>query len=273
MRRREVLRAAGVAATAPLTAAFEWPFAERAPRPSLLIAGSSLLLPMMRTLAGSYARLRPALDLVIEGGGSGTGLIAVKRGAVDIAVMSRDLTASEDDLNTHNTLIGVDAVAAVVNPAAAIEQISPGRLRAIFNGGLPNWLALEGHDVPIEVCVAASSWEARASFDDLAMGGDDPPRRATICATPAAMRAALARNPAAIGYLPVRDLDPSVRALAIDYVALNTSTVLLGTYSLSRPCFLVQRGEPGKIAAEFVAYCVSTPAQSMLGEYGVAAVR
>ena len=102
MKRRDFLGAAlaapvalatgGLMTGGLMTGAWNWPFAGRTAEESLLIAGAVSLLPYTRVLATEFDRLAH-VEIVSDGGGSLAGLIALKRGAIDIAALARDLKA------------------------------------------------------------------------------------------------------------------------------------------------------------------------------------
>jgi len=64
---------------------------------SLLVAGSSTVLPYSQKLAEEFSRRNPMIHVLCDSGGSLAGLIAVKRGAIGVAAMSHELKSRQDE--------------------------------------------------------------------------------------------------------------------------------------------------------------------------------
>ena len=62
---------------------------------SVLIKGSETLQPLVAMCAEDFMSKHPHVDVVVQGGGSGTGIAALFHGTVDICMAPRDLTTKE----------------------------------------------------------------------------------------------------------------------------------------------------------------------------------
>lgn len=262
------MRSAAVVCAGAATSGFEWPFQEHAERDDLLIAGSTTLLPYLRLIGSEFVKSHPRVDLVIEGGGSGAGLIAVRRGAIDVATMSRDLSVQEDALDVHNVLIGLGAIAIAVHPDSPVAGISREQVLSVFEGRIANWREVGGHDAPIHVCHRKPGSTTRIGFNDIILRGANVTRAATTYGSAPELVKAVAADPLAIGYVTPQDIQ-GVKPLDIDGVPLDAMEILTGRYPLTRPLFLVRKGDDNAIAAEFIAYACSDPAQKILASRGV----
>ena len=69
---------------------------------------SQTLTRRIRELAERYAKVYPKVAMVVQAGGSLAGLLALKRGTIDIAAMSRDLTEEEDTPNARAHLVAIN---------------------------------------------------------------------------------------------------------------------------------------------------------------------
>jgi phosphate transport system substrate-binding protein len=274
MNRRRFLRQTGLVGAGAVTAAFDFPFREKAPRGDLLIAGSTTLLLYANLIGEAFAKANPDVDLVVEGGGSGAGLIAVRRGAIDIATMSRELSIRENTLDIHNTLIGLTAVVIVVNPENPVTDMTRSQVRQVFAGRLRSWRELGGPDTPINVHGRKEGSSTRKNLEEMVLGGGaEATRGATLHGSAEDMAAAIAGDPRGIGFLTPRDIVAGTRPLALDKVAVDAGNILLGVYPLSEPLFLVQHGEPQGLGAQFVAFALSPPGQQILSSRGIQPVR
>jgi ABC-type amino acid transport substrate-binding protein len=59
---------------------------------SVLIKGSETMQPLVAMCAEDFMSKHPQVDVMVQGGGSGTGIAALFDGTVDIGMASRDLT-------------------------------------------------------------------------------------------------------------------------------------------------------------------------------------
>lgn len=112
--------AAEPAATAEVAA--EEPAAEVAAEPAasgeertIPISGAFALFPMMTVWAEQYTALHPNITFDVQGGGAGKGMTDVLAGAVDIAMVSREIKPEESDQGAYGVPVTIDAVVATVN--------------------------------------------------------------------------------------------------------------------------------------------------------------
>jgi phosphate transport system substrate-binding protein len=93
---------------------------------TLLVSGSTTVLPVAQLTAEAFMAENPDVDLQISGGGSSVGIQAVGSGTADIGMASRDLKDSEKeaypDLVKH--VVALDGIVIIVNP-----ENSPGASR------------------------------------------------------------------------------------------------------------------------------------------------
>ncbi|MCS0580469.1 substrate-binding domain-containing protein [Massilia pinisoli] len=270
MHRRDaciMLAGAGMLATAACTPA-------PAVQESLLVAGAAAMVPLARALAQAFVRGRAGVSIVIERGGSLPAYIAASRAAIDVAAMTRALSDTEDDAGARQYLIARDDIGIVVNPGLALGGLTRAQVRAAFAGEIANWRALGGPDAPLTVYVHARSATARRSAEHLLLGGGALALDARECADDAALAAAVAADPTAIGYLPghARAGATGVALLAVDGVEATRATVLSGRYPFTHSFHLLLHGAPGRTRAEFVRFARSPAGQAIVERLGLVAV-
>lgn len=114
----EVEQAAETVATeagaAVEAAATDVPAAEGEQR-TIAVSGAFALFPMMTVWAEEYSALHPNIRFDVQGGGAGKGVTDMLSGAVDIAMVSRDLKPEETDQGAYGVPVTIDAVVATVN--------------------------------------------------------------------------------------------------------------------------------------------------------------
>lgn len=102
--------------------------------------------------------------------------------------------------------LGEEQIAVVVNPANTTEDLSLLQVQDIFAGRTGAWTVAVGEDGD----------DTRIVFEAMALRGVKPALTAVVMPTPEAMLKFVAGTPNGIGYLPLRWVDDSVRAVMID---------------------------------------------------------
>ena len=107
---------------------------------ALSIAGSDTMKPLTEAWAADLRQLYPGLALMVESAGSETGLARLLEGQVQIAAMSRRITAPEIiefkrefGYEPTEVPVAVDALAVFVHKDNPIEGLTLAELDAIFS--------------------------------------------------------------------------------------------------------------------------------------------
>ena len=105
--------------------------------------GSDTVVNVAQAWAEQYKTVAPDVEVEVSGGGSGVGIAALIRGAIDIANASRDIKPQEIEQVKKNTgrdpkgfVAGYDALAIYVHRDNPLDEISIGQLADIFAEGL-----------------------------------------------------------------------------------------------------------------------------------------
>ncbi len=242
---------------------------KQAKQETLLVAGSSTMLPYMAKLEEGFTKMHPKILIESEGGGSTAGLIAVKRTAIDLATMSREVKRDEDDQYTRDYLVGKDAVAIIVHQANQITGLKEKQLNDIFTGKITNWQQIGGTDAPIAIVSRKAGSTTRKAMDEMVMQGLDFPKSVAIAESAEAVVKTVAANPNAIGYVALKDLSTGVQALHINNIPVSKETILSGRYPLSRSFYLVIYDKPKTAVQKFVDYVMSNEGQTILEREGL----
>ena len=242
---------------------------KQAKQETLLVAGSSTMLPYIDKLEAGFAKMHPKILIESEGGGSTAGLIAVKRTAIDLATMSREVKRDEDDQYTRDYLVGKDAVAIIAHPANQVTGLNDKQLHDIFIGKITNWQQVGGIDATIAIVGRKTGSTTRKAMDEMVMQGLDFPKSAVVAESAEVVVKTVAANPNAIGYVALKDLSTGVQALQINNIPVSKETILSGRYPLSRSFYLVIYDKPKTAVQKFVDYVMSTEGQNILENEGL----
>jgi phosphate transport system substrate-binding protein len=205
--------AAAVVTAAALALAPTVPAADSPPTPAkgkttLSLSGAWALYPMAVRWGEEYQKLHPDIQCDISAGGAGKGLTDALAGAVDIGMVSRDVTEAEVQKGALAVAMVKDAVVPVVNtrnPELAILQ-KQGVKQATFAGiwmrqDVPTWGTVTGTEqkAPLraftrsDACGAAETW---AKY----LGGKQEQLKGTGVYGDPGLAEAVRKDPLAIGY-------------------------------------------------------------------------
>ncbi|NHN29062.1 phosphate ABC transporter substrate-binding protein [Paenibacillus agricola] len=240
---------------------------------TLLIAGSSTVDPYTAVLAEEYKKKHPNVIVNHTGGGSTPGLLALKKGAIDLATMSRDLKWTEEDEYTKQYLIGKNGVAIVVNQANALTDISSDHIYQILTGAITNWSAIGGKNEEIKVMGRVKTSTTRIMVEDLVMKGAPYTAAMQIFQTAEELRKAIEDTPNAIGILGLQDVNDSIKKLKVGGIEMTPTTILTSRYPLTRSFYYVLYSEPGmeafeKTKLDFLDFVRSEQGQAIIEKRG-----
>ncbi|MBI5542878.1 MAG: phosphate ABC transporter substrate-binding protein [Deltaproteobacteria bacterium] len=243
------------------------------PQETLLIAGNAALARYLAPVIKEFQARHPRASVVCEPGGTTAAVIALKRGAIDVAALSRLVAAEEDDPSLRDYQVCRDGIAIVVNPKNPVSELSLKQLDDIFSGDLTSWKQVGGADAPIVAYSREKAGGSSRSFSEMVLGGDDPFSGVKKVASGKAMIAAVAADPNGIGYLSLRRVSTEVKVAKVEGVEMSRLTMLSGRYPLSRTFYLGLYSKPSPLAEEFVRFTLSKEGQALLAEEGLLSVR
>lgn len=111
------------------------------------ISGSSTVQPVVEKLIPLFTQGGESVK--VTGGGSGAGVKNAIAGTSAIGMASRDLSDTEKAA-LKNTVIGIDALAIIVNQRNPVTSFTKSQLVELYSGKVDNWSALGGPDLPVQ---------------------------------------------------------------------------------------------------------------------------
>jgi len=214
---------------------------------SILVGGSTTVHNYTLALAEEFMKDNEETSIYCESGGSTPGLIAVKNGAIDIAVMSRDLEDDEDDKYIKNYLIGKDGLGIIVHPSNPVSNLTVEQVSDIFSGAVDNWSVLGGSNSNITVVGSDPESITYKGLADIVLNGAKFKENAIIADSAEKILDEIVSNPDAIGFLALRDLDDSVKVLDINGVHISRETILTDRYPISRSFYFTVYDKPDNL--------------------------
>lgn len=231
--------------------------------PSIRVAGSSTVLPIMVDAAEAFRAQRAGTTITVSGGGSGTGINSVINGIIDIGMTSRQPTEKEwQKLNDNFELIDIakDAVAVAVSKAvvdSGVSSLSIGQVADIYRGKIKNWKEVGGADKKILVIDKEPSRGTRHVFAQVVLGDAKAraPGASLISGSNNEERSIISRSDQAIGMLSHAWLNDNARGIALtlasgETVSADKEHIFNGTYPIQRSLsIIVAKQRSGELQA------------------------
>jgi phosphate transport system substrate-binding protein len=233
------------------------------------------MLPLSEHLATHY-RKKIGIDVLVQGGGSSAGPIAVLNKIAQIAASSRKFTDDEDK-NLRVFVIAHDVLAVVVHPSNPVKNISMKQLKDVLSGKITSWKDLGApFNKPIQLVNDSSGNGTRSAIEELVMGKSKEKKtsgtlitlKSVVSNSSSEMKANVANFKYSIGYLPFSYLDNTVKALPIDGVPPTYAAAYKGDYPLFRDLYYAIRKGSSDLELAYIYYVLSPEGQDIVVQEG-----
>ncbi|MGX7059590.1 phosphate ABC transporter substrate-binding protein PstS family protein [Vagococcus humatus] len=225
--------------------------------------GSTALQPLVEKIAEIYQTDNPNYSIVVQGGGSGTGLGQVASGAVDIG--NSDIYAEEkegiDSKKLTDHRMAVIGIAPVVNKEVGIKNLSHEQLVDIFTGKTKNWKDVGGKNEEIVVVNRAQGSGTRATFEQWGLDGKGAVDSQEQDSS-GTVKKIVAETPGAISYLAFSYLDDSLQAVSLDDVEPTNENVADNQWKIWSYEHMYTQKDAKKEVKEFLDYILTEDVQN-----------
>ncbi|MGQ9801216.1 MAG: phosphate ABC transporter substrate-binding protein [Candidatus Saccharicenans sp.] len=238
---------------------------------NLVVAGSTSVQPFADKWAEVFMEKRPDMVVDVQGGGSSAGIQAVKTGAAQIGMSSRELKPDEMDL--FEIEVAHDGLAIIVHPDNPLDNLTIDQVKSIFVGEIGTWETLNGQKKPITVVVREEGSGTRGAFQEMVMGKSRITKKAIVQDSNGTVREIVSRDPNAIGFISLGLVNDRVKALALNGVAPSEEAILNKDYKLVRPFLFLTKEAPTGLAKEFIDFVLSPEIQELVHKEGLIPVR
>ncbi|HEX9048137.1 MAG TPA: phosphate ABC transporter substrate-binding protein PstS family protein [Verrucomicrobiae bacterium] len=247
----------------------------------ITVKGSDTMVLLCQKWAETYMHENSGVDIQVTGGGSGTGIAALRNNATDIASASRQMKPEEVAaiLASHGERpmeikTAMDGICVFVNDDNPLKEISFAQLDRIFRGEIKNWSEVGGPDQPIVVYSRENSSGTYAYFKELILKDRDYTARALTMPGTAALINAISKDKNGIGYGGV-GYASGVKVLAVKAgdkdpaVLPSDDTIRNNTYPISRYLYfyVLPSSNKGTIA-QFINWVLGAGGQAVVKEIG-----
>ncbi len=233
----------------------------------LSVVGSTSVEPFAEALAEEYMHQYKTEKIFIQGGGSSAGIQAVRTGAAEVGMSSRNLLESERDLISIPIIY--DAIAVIVHRHNPLNELTLDQTQKIFSAEIRHWSKVGGRNYPITLVTREEGSGTREAFQKLIMGKKEISLSALVQDSNGAIRQVVGDDVNAIGYISLGLVNERVRALKIGGVEPSVENIQNHRYKIVRPFLFVFRSPPQGLAKGFLDYILSPPGQKLLVQEGL----
>ncbi len=250
---------------------------------SIQIKGSDTMVNLGQAWAETFGA-KTGIQVMVTGGGSGTGIAALLSGTCDIAESSRKMEDKEiteaqaKSFTPKEYMVALDGIAVVVNPQNPASNLTLDQLADIFTGRITNWREVGGRDAVIVLLSREVNSGTHVYFKEhvLRKGKKDSQEEFADSAllSPSSQTIAdeVAQNDKAIGYFGMGYRNDRLKLVAVaktaagPYADPTAANVVNGTYPISRPLMFYTKGEPSGTVKEYLDFVLGPEGQRLVEE-------
>ena len=235
--------------------------------------GSTSMEKVIGALGEAFMEQNKGVTFTYNPTGSGSGITAVGEGRCDIGLSSRALKDDEKASGLKETVLALDGIAVIVNPANPVSDLDVETIAKIYTGEITNWKDVGGNDAEIVLIGREAGSGTRDGFESITDTKDSCKYRQELTSTGDVITT-VSTNPDAIGYASLAALKDNVKALTVGGIAPTEDTVKDGSYVIQRPFVLVTKdgAELSAAAQAFFDYATSADAADLIAAAGAVAV-
>ncbi len=250
--------------------------------------GSDTMVNVAQAWAEEYQKVASQVEVEVSGGGSGVGIAALIRGAVDIANASRNMKPQEildARRNTGTTprefVVGYDALAVYVHKGNPMDEVAVEQLAQIYaEGGSATRWSQVGVKIPgaaDDTIVRVSRQSSSGTYEffrehvlanrDFKLGSRDLNGSKEVVEL-------VGSTATAIGYSGMGYATPAVKMLRLapkqgaPSVAPTVENTTSGSYPLARSLMVYTLGDPQGASKDYVAWILSDAGQKVVERSG-----
>lgn len=230
------------------------------------VMGSSAMQVLAEQAGNDFHKENPDSNIVVQGGGSGTGLSQVQAGAVEIG--TSDVFAENqkgiDASKLKDYKIAVVGIVPIVNKGTGVKNLSTTQLADIFTGKITNWKQVGGKNIPITVINRSKGSGTRSTFENLILGNRKP-MKAQEQDSNGTVRKIVSSTPGTISYISAPYAkDSNIQKLSLNGVKPTNKNITTNKWKLWSYEHAYTKGKPNKVTKEFLDYLLSKKVQNDL---------
>ncbi|AFZ27816.1 phosphate ABC transporter substrate-binding protein, PhoT family [Cylindrospermum stagnale PCC 7417] len=228
------------------------------------IDGSTSMVTINQNLKIGFEGKFPGTTVQAIGNGTNQGIENLLAGKVNIAAISRPLTAQEQGQGLTAVSVSTDAIALIIGKANPFSQgLTSSQVADIFQGKINNWSAVGGSPKTIRVINRPVISGTHQTFKELVLKGANFGTQPNITTLPRDATTPLIQALATdgIGYATFAQAanQQTVRVVPIDGL-----TPEAGSYPYQRPLYYVYKNPASPEVQAFLGYATSPQGQQAI---------
>lgn len=235
-------------------------------REKITIVGSSALQPLIEQAGNDYHLAHMSSNIVVQGGGSGTGLSQVQAGAVEVGTSDvyAETQKGIDAKKLEDYPVAVVGIVPIANKGVGVKNLSPKQLSDIFTGKITNWRQVGGKNQSIIVINRSRGSGTRSTFEDLILKGKDAVNSQEQDSN-GTVKKIVNSTPGTISYIsfPYAN-DQNIQKISINHVQPENKNIPTNKWPLWSYEHMYTKGQPNKATAAFIKYVLSEKVQKDL---------
>lgn len=244
----------------------------------LKLKGSESMHETFDALASDFEKLQDTLKITIEGGGSRTGLMAIKESTADMGLSSFGFDLNQELGAGHqivDKVIANDGIVIVNNESNPIDKLTDEQISAIYNGKVKDWRELGGAPGLIQPIARDSNSGTQQFFEDYF-------KIEGLAATTLVAREnheivnSVYENKNSIGFIGyayfnmlVREVSISSQQDSVQFISPTPGNLENGTYPLKRSLHIYYRDNNDPRIRAFLRYLRTTRARQIIEGSGL----
>jgi phosphate transport system substrate-binding protein len=246
----------------------------------LIISGSTTLLQVSEAWASAFME-KFGGTIIVNGGGSGSGIADLINGVSELANSSREIKDEELEaakaagLDVQEYMVLFDGIAVIVSSNVPVEDLTIEQLSKIYTGEITNWKDVGGDDTEIIITARDSSSGTGEYFlEEVVQLGktiddNDYSDMALRLQSNADIVNQVKENDNAIGYIGLGYLDESLKIVKVEGIEPSIDTVKDGSYPISRGLYVyAPNKELTQIGQVYINFILSDEGQDIGLEEG-----
>jgi len=255
---------------------------------AVTIKGSDTMVHLVTMWTEGYTKANPGANLIVTGGGTGTGIAALINGTTDIAMASRSMSEKEKGEATAKGrtpvehAVALDGIAIIVHKSNPLNEITMEQIAKIYLGEVKNWKDIGGADTPAVVLSRESSSGTYVFFQEHVLAKKDFGDEVRLMPATSAIVQGVETDAGAIGYVGLgyaHSAGDKVKVLPVkataDAPAITPSieTVRSKEYSIARELYLYTVGEPSGTGKALLDFILGPEGQKIVDAEGYVALK
>lgn len=225
--------------------------------------GSTALQPLVAAVAKKYQNKCSGASIVVNLGGSKTGLSDVEAGNVQIGDSDIFAASNQADLVDHQVAVVIFTI--VLNSkVTGVTNLTTSQLQGIYSGNITNWSQVGGPNLKIVVVSRPTSSGTRATFQTYILGKPETVSgpASLVSDSTGTVATEVNQTDGAIGYVTLGAAKQlNLTTVSIDSNAPTPALVESNTYKFWNIEHMYTKGTATGLAEALIDYMTSSDAQ------------